>query len=44
MNHTQYADLRDFERESLTEKVLGYLLATAIGSGLAVLLVVQLSK
>lgn len=44
MNHTQHAYLRDLNGRSRTEKVLDYLTAIVIGTGLAVLLVVQLSK
>lgn len=42
--HTFYPDLGDLKRPSRIEKVLDYLLAAAIGAGLAVLLVVELSK
>jgi hypothetical protein len=44
MNHTHHADLRDLNGRSRTEKVLDYLTAIAIGTGLAMLLVAQLSK
>lgn len=42
--HTFYPDLGDLKRPSRVEKVLDYLLAAAIGTGLAVMLVLELSK
>lgn len=42
--NTFYPDLWDLKRPSRAEKVLDYLLAAAIGTGLAVLLVLELSK
>lgn len=42
--NTFYPDLGDLKRPSRTEKVLDYLTTAAIGAGLAVLLVVELSK
>ncbi len=45
-HHQQTADLGDLQPRisNRTETVLGYLLAAAIGTSLAVLLVMELSK
>lgn len=45
-HHRQTTDLRDLQPRisKRTETVLGYLLAAAIGTSLAILLVVELSK